>query len=94
MLDIDRSDEILDGEFVNLDSRPAPSWCRYLAVHWSTRSAPRPVNLRRPVDRDRRPAPQTYRLRQASLAAQTAYGASQIRRPGTDSAPGKPSDQC
>ena len=43
MLDIDRSDEILDGEFVNLDE-PA---CTELvpvaqSVRWSTRSAPRP----------------------------------------------------
>ena len=86
MLDIDRSDEILDGEFVNLDE---PS-CTALvpvtqSVHWSTRSAPRPdptfvAQLIATADQ----APQTCRLRRASLAdAQTAYGASQTRRSGT-----------
>jgi hypothetical protein len=86
MLDIDRSDEILDGEFVNLDE-PA---CTELvpvtqSVHWSPRPAPRPdptfvAQLIATADR----APQTRGLRRASLAdAQTAYGASQIRRPGT-----------
>jgi hypothetical protein len=86
MLDVDRSDEILDGEFVNLDE-PA---CAELvpvteSVHWSPRPAPRPdptfvAQLIATADR----APQTCRLRRASLAdAQTAYGASQIGRPGT-----------
>ena len=83
MLDIDRSDEILDGEFVNLDE-PA---CAELvpvtqSVHWSPRPAPRPdptfvAQLIATADQ----APQTRSLRRASLAdAQTAYGASQIRR--------------
>jgi hypothetical protein len=83
MLDSDRSDEILDGEFVNLNE-PA---CVELvpvtqSVHWSPRSAPRPdptfvAQLIATADR----APQTRSLRRASLAdAQTAYGASQIRR--------------
>ena len=83
MLDIDRSDEILDGEFVNLDE-PA---CTELvpvtqSVHWSPRPAPRPdptfvAQLIATADQ----APQTRGLRRASLAdAQTAYGASQIRR--------------
>ena len=86
MLDIDRSDEISDGEFVNLDE-PA---CVELvpvtqAVHWSPRPAPRPdptflAQLIATADR----APQTRGLRRASLAdAQTAYGAGQIRRRGT-----------
>jgi len=87
MLDIDRSDEILDGEFVNLDE-PA---CAELvpvtqSVRWSPpRPAPRPdptfvAQLIATAER----APQTRGLRRASLAdAQTAYGASQIRRSGT-----------
>ena len=83
MLDIDRSDEISDGEFVNLDE-PA---CVELvpvtqSVRWSPRRAPRPdptfvAQLIATADQ----APQTRSLRRASLAdAQTAYGASQIRR--------------
>jgi hypothetical protein len=82
MLDIDRSDEISDGEFVNLDE-PA---CVELvpvtqSVRWSPRQAPRPdptfvAQLIATADQ----APQTRSLRRASLAdAQTAYGASQIR---------------
>ena len=84
MLDIDRSEEILDGEFVNADE-PA---CVELvpvtqSVHWSPRPAtPRPdpsfvAQLIATADQ----APQTRSLRRASLAdAQSAYGASQIRR--------------
>jgi hypothetical protein len=87
MLDIDRSEEILDGEFVNADE-PA---CVELvpvtqSVHWSPKSAvPRPdptfvAQLIATADQ----APQTRNLRRASLAdAQTAYGASQMRRCGT-----------
>ena len=87
MLDIDRSEEILDGEFVNADE-PA---CVELvpvtqSVHWSPRPAtPRPdpsfvAQLLATADL----APQTRSLRRASLAdAQTAYGASQTRRHGT-----------
>jgi hypothetical protein len=86
MLDVDQSDEILDGEFVSLDE-PA---CAELvpvtqSVRWSPRPAPRPdptfvAQLIATADR----APQTRSLRRASLAdAQTAYGASQIRRSGT-----------
>ncbi|MDE5455288.1 hypothetical protein GWE18_21070 [Bradyrhizobium sp. CSA112] len=86
MLDIDRSEEILDGEFANLDE-PA---CVELvpvtqSVHWSQRAAtPRPdptflAQLIATADQ----APQTRSLRRASPAdAQTAYGASQIRRCG------------
>ncbi|MEH2524758.1 MULTISPECIES: hypothetical protein [unclassified Bradyrhizobium] len=83
MLDIDRSDEISDGEFVNLDE-PA---CVELvpvtqSVRWSPRRAPRPdptfvAQLIATADQ----APQTRGLRRGSPAdAQTAYGASQIRR--------------
>src|SRR5258708_36271046 len=86
MLDIDRPDEILDGEFVNLDE-PA---CAELvpvtqSVHWSTRPAPRPdptfvAQLIATADR----APQTRGLRRASLAgAQTTYGPRQIPRART-----------
>jgi hypothetical protein len=86
MLDIDRSDEILDGEFVNLDE-PAHTELVPVtqSVRWSPRVAPRPdptfvAQLIATADR----APQTRVLRRASLAdAQTAYGASQIRRSGT-----------
>ena len=87
MLDVDRSKEILDGEFVNADE-PA---CVELvpvtrSVHWSPRPAtPRPdpsfvAQLIATADQ----APQTRSLRRASLAdAQSAYGASQIRRYST-----------
>ena len=86
MLDIDRSDEILDGEFVNLDE-PAHTELVPVtqSVHLSARPAPRPdptfvAQLIATADQ----APQTCRLRRASLAdAQMAYGASQIRRSGT-----------
>ena len=82
MLDIDRSDEILDGEFVNLDD-PVRTELVPVAqfVPWSPRRAPRPdptfvAQLIATADQ----APQTRGLRRASLAdAQTAYGASQIR---------------
>ena len=85
MLDIDRSDEILDGEFVNLDEPARELVPVAQSVHWSPRAAPRPdptfvAQLIATADR----APQTRGLRRASLAdAQTAYGASQIRRSGT-----------
>jgi hypothetical protein len=87
MLDIDRSDEILEGEFVNLDE-PAHTELVPVAqsVLWSPpRRTPRPdptfvAQLIATADH----APQTCRLRRASLAdAQTAYGASQTRRSGT-----------
>jgi hypothetical protein len=84
MLDIDRSEEILDGEFVNADE-PA---CVELVpvaqtVHWSPKPpVPRPdptfvAQLIATADQ----APQTRSLRRASPAdAQSAYSASQIRR--------------
>ena len=87
MLDVDRSEEILDGEFVNLDE-PAGSDLVPVAqdVHWSPKSVlPRPdpsflAQLIATADQ----APQTRSLRRASPAdAQTAYGASQVRRCGT-----------
>ena len=84
MLDIDRSEEILDGEFVSLDDEPAcvdlvPVQTLQRTHHAAT---PRPdpsfvTQLIATADQ----APQTRSLRRASLAdAQTAYGASQSRR--------------
>jgi hypothetical protein len=87
MLDIDRSEPILDGEFVDADE-PA---CVELvpvtqSVRWSPRAAmPRPdpsfvAQLIATADQ----TPQTRGLRRASLAdAQSAYGASQVRRHST-----------
>ena len=82
MLDSDRSDEILDGEFVNLDE---PVRAELVPVaqsaSWPPRRASRPdptfvAQLIATADQ----APQTRSLRRASLAdAQIAYGASQIR---------------
>ena len=85
MLDIDRSEEILEGEFVNADEPACVELVPVTHVHWSSKPAPRPdptfvAQLIATADR----APQTRSLRRASLAdAQTAYGASQIRRSGT-----------
>ena len=87
MLDIDRSEEILDGEFVNLDEPPCVALVPVTqTVHWSHRAAtPRPdptflAQLIATADQ----APQTRGLRRASPAdAQTAYGASQTRRCAT-----------
>jgi hypothetical protein len=86
MLDIDRSDEISDGEFVNLDEPARGELVPVTqSVQFLSRPAPRPdptfvAQLIATADR----APQTRSLRRASLAdAQTAYGASQIRRCGT-----------
>jgi hypothetical protein len=87
MQDIDRSEEILDGEFVDAD---APACVELVpvtqAVHWSPKSTvPRPdptfvAQLIATADQ----APQTRSLRRASLEdAQTAYGASQMRHSGT-----------
>ena len=83
MLKFDRSDKVLDGEFVELDEPVHAELVPVTqAVHWSPRLAPRPdptfvAQLIATADR----APQTCRLRRASPAdVQTAYGASQIRR--------------
>ena len=83
MLNVDRSDNIQDGEFVDLDEPVRAELIPVTqSVHWSPRPAPRPdptflAQLNATADQ----APQTRRLRRASLAdAQTAYGASQIRR--------------
>jgi hypothetical protein len=87
MLDTERSEDILDGEILDVD-KPA---CVELVpvtqqVDWSPKRAmarPDPTfvtHLIATADQ----APQTRSLRRASLAdAQTAYGASQIRRYGT-----------
>ena len=86
MLDVDRSEEILDGEFVNLDE---PAHVELVPVTqslpWSPRRAPRPdptfvAQLIATADQ----APQTRSLRRASPAdAQMAYGASRNRPCGT-----------
>ena len=86
MLDIDRPDEILDGEFVDLDEPARAELVPVTqSVHLSARPAPRPnptfvAQLIATADQ----APQTCRLRRGSLAdAQMAYGASQTRRSGS-----------
>jgi hypothetical protein len=86
MLGIDRSDEILEGEFVDVDEPPCVALVPLTqSVHWSPRAAARPdptfvAQLIATADH----APQTRGLRRASMAdAQTAYGASQVRRRGT-----------
>jgi hypothetical protein len=86
MLNVDRSEEILDGEFVNLDEPAGADLVPVTQnVQWSPKSAlPRPdpsflAQLIATADQ----APQTRGLRRASPAdAQNAYGASQIRRHG------------
>ena len=85
MLDIDRTDEIMDGEFVNLDEPVCAELVPVTqSVRWSPSAAPRPdptfvAQLIATADQ----APQTCRLRRASLAdAQTAYGAGQLQRSG------------
>jgi hypothetical protein len=86
MLGTDRSDEILDGQFVNLDEPVCAELVPVTEpVRWSSGAAARPdptfvAQLIATADR----APQTCRLRRGSLAdAQAAYGASQTRRYGT-----------
>lgn len=84
MLGTDRADEILDGEFVNLDEPACVEMVPMTrSVDWSRRTAtPRPdptflAQLIATADQ----APQTRSLRRASPAdAQTAYGASQVGR--------------
>ena len=86
MLDIDRSDEILDGEFVNLDDRVCTELVPVAQfVPWSPGRAPRPdpIFIAQLIATAEQ-APQTRGLRRASLAdAQTAYDASRTRRPST-----------
>ena len=53
MLDIDRSEEILDGEFVNVDE---PACVELVPVTQSGHAAAR-SELRRATDRNRRPGP-------------------------------------
>jgi hypothetical protein len=87
MLGADRSEDILDGEVLDAD---APAYVELVpvtqTVRWSQRrtiTRPDPTfvaHLIATADQ----APQTRSLRRGSLAdAQTAYGASQIRRYGT-----------
>ena len=84
MLDIDRSEEILDGEFVDADEPPCVELVPVSqTVQWTTKLAvPRPdpsflTHLIATADQ----APQTRSLRRASLEdAQTAYGAGQTPR--------------
>jgi hypothetical protein len=87
MLDADRSEDILDGEVLDAD---APACVELVPVSQTVRWSQRPT-ITRPdptfvahliATADQ--APQTRSLRRASPAdAQTAYGASQIRRYGT-----------
>ena len=87
MLDIDRSEEILDGEFVSLDDEPVcvdlvPIQSLHRTQHTAT---PRPdpsflTQLIATADQ----APQTRSLRRASPAdARIAYGAGRNRLGGT-----------
>lgn len=86
MLDMDRSEEILDGEFVEADEPASVELVPVTrTVSWSaTKSMARPdpsflTHLIATADH----VPQTRSLRRASPAdAQTAYGASQTRRYG------------
>jgi hypothetical protein len=86
MLGTDGSDQVQEGEFVDLDeparSEPVPV---SQPVHWMRKAAtPRPdptflAQLIATADQ----APQTRMIRRASPAdAQTAYGAAQIRNAG------------
>lgn len=84
MLDIDRSEEILDGEFVNADEPASAELVPVTqSVQWLPKQAtPRPdPSFLAQVIAAADEIPQTRSLRRASLAdAQTAYGASQIAR--------------
>jgi len=87
MLDIDRTEEILDGEFVSLDDEPASVDLVPVQTLQRTHqvATPRPdpsflTQLIATADQ----APQTCKLRRASPAdAQIAYGASRNRLAGT-----------
>jgi hypothetical protein len=83
MFDTDRSEQIMDGEVLDAE---APACVALVpvtqTVHWSRKSTmarPDPIFLAHLIATADQ-APQTCRLRRASLAdAQTAYGASQTR---------------
>ena len=87
MLDADRSEDILDGEVLDADAPACVELVPVIqTVRWSRRptvTRPDPTfvaHLIATADQ----APQTRSLRRGSLVdAQTAYGASQIRRYGT-----------
>jgi hypothetical protein len=87
MLDIDRSEEVVEGEFVNADEPTCVELVPVTrSVHWFSKpviTRPDPTfvtHLIATADQ----APQTRSLRRASLAdARTAYGASQMPRTST-----------
>ncbi len=87
MLDIDRSDQVLEGELLDADepgcvelvplAQPVHPTAKFAIVR------PDPTFVTHLIATAAH-APQTCTLRRASPAdAQTAYGNSQIRRPGT-----------
>jgi hypothetical protein len=86
MLDIDRSEQILEGDVLEGDE---PACVELVPVTQSIHWSPRP-SMARPdpgfvthLIATATQAPQTRTLRRASLAdAQTAYGAGQARRYG------------
>lgn len=87
MLDVDRSGQALDGEVLDADE---PGCVELVPVTPSLRTMPkRPISRPDPsfvthLIATAAQAPQTRSLRRGSLAdAQSAYGASQIRRYGT-----------
>ena len=87
MLDVDRSEQALDGEVLDADE---PGCVELVPVTSSVRWMPK-GKIARPdsgfvtqLIATAAQAPQTRSLRRGSLAdAQTAYGAAQIRRYGT-----------
>ncbi len=87
MLDVERSEQALDGEVLDADE---PGCVELVPVTPSVRWMPKgPIARPDPgfvtqLIATAAQAPQTRSLRRGSLAdAQTAYGASQIRRYGT-----------
>jgi hypothetical protein len=86
MLDIDRSEEILEGEVLAGDEWACVELVPLTqSVHWSSKAAiarPDPNFVTHLIATAAR-EPQTRSLRRASLAdAQTAYGADRARRYG------------
>ena len=86
MLDIDQSEQVLDGEILDADERDC---VELVPVTQSVRWAPKSAMVRSDPSfvthliATAAQAPQTRVLRRGSLAdAQTAYGASQARRYG------------